>query len=144
MINENVIALKEEYKTPEEAVTRAGELLLKNGNVTQNYVDAMVRSYKVNGAYIVIAPRFAMPHARPEEGVLSAGFSILTLKEPIKFGSVENDPVDLIIGLAANNSDGHVEIIQKITEIFSNKEKRETIFNAENKEEILNLFKEEK
>ena len=137
MINENMIALKESCKTPEEAVIRAGELLLKNGNVTQNYIDAMVKSYKVNGAYIVIAPRFAMPHARPEEGVLKAGFSILTLKEGVEFGSAENDPVDLIIGLAANNSNEHVEVIQKITEIFSDNEKRETIFNAENKEEIM-------
>ena len=143
MINENMIALKESCKTPEEAVIRAGELLLKNGNVTQNYIDAMVKSYKVNGAYIVIAPRFAMPHARPEEGVLKAGFSILTLKEGVEFGSAENDPVDIIIGLAANNSNEHVEVIQKITEIFSDNEKRETIFNAENKEEIMNLFKEE-
>jgi PTS system ascorbate-specific IIA component len=140
MISENVIALKEECKTPEEAVSKAGELLLKNGNVTQNYVDAMVRSYKVNGAYIVIAPRFAMPHARPEEGVLKAGFSILTLKTPIEFGSIENDPVDLVIGLAAANSDEHVEVIQKITEIFSDKEKSETIFNAESKEDIMKLF----
>ena len=84
-----------------------------------------------------------MPHARPEEGVLKAGFSILTLKEGVEFGSAENDPVDLIIGLAANNSNEHVEVIQKITEIFSDNEKRETIFNAENKEEIMNLFKEE-
>ena len=61
----------------------------------------------------------------------------------MEFGSAENDPVDLIIGLAANNSNEHVEVIQKITEIFSDKEKRETIFNAENKEEIMNLFKEE-
>ena len=143
MINENMIALKESCKTPEEAVIRAGELLLKNGNVTQNYIDAMVKSYKVNGAYIVIAPRFAMPHARPEEGVLKAGFSILTLKEGVEFGSAEYDPVDLIIGLAANNSNEHVEVIQKITEIFSDNEKRETIFNAENKEEIMKLFKEE-
>ena len=44
MINENVIALKEEWNTPEEAVARAGELLMKNGNVTQNYVDAMLQS----------------------------------------------------------------------------------------------------
>ena len=57
-----------------------------------------------------------------KDGVINAGFSILTLKEPIKFGNEENDPVDVIIGLASGNSEEHIEIIQKITKIFSNKE----------------------
>ena len=143
MINKNMIALKEDINTPEEAIKKAAELLFESGYITKEYIDAMLETYKVNGAYIVIAPKFAMPHARPENGVIKSGFSILTLKEGVNFGSKDNDPVELIIGLAASNSDKHIEVIQKITEIFSNKEKTELIFNTTNKDEIINIFWEE-
>ena len=144
MMNEKLISLKMEMiKSPQEAIMESGKLLLKNGNIKDEYIDSMINSYKKNGAYIVIAPRIAMPHAREKDGVINAGFSILTLKEPIKFGNEENDPVDVIIGLASGNSEEHIEIIQKITEIFSNKEKLEVIFKTTDKKEVIKLFEEE-
>ena len=133
----------EMIKSPQEAIMESGKLLLKNGNIKDEYIDSMINSYKKNGAYIVIAPRIAMPHAREKDGVINAGFSILTLKEPIKFGNEENDPVDVIIGLASGNSEEHIEIIQKITKIFSNKEKLEVIFKTTDKKEVIKLFEEE-
>ena len=88
MMNEKLISLKMEMiKSPQEAIMESGKLLLKNGNIKDEYIDSMINSYKKNGAYIVIAPRIAMPHAREKDGVINAGFSILTLKEPIKFGN---------------------------------------------------------
>lgn len=144
MMSEKLISLKMEMvKSPQEAIIESGKLLLKNGNIKDEYIDSMINSYKKNGAYIVIAPRIAMPHAREKDGVINAGFSILTLKEPIKFGNEENDPVDVIIGLASGNSEEHIEIIQKITEIFSNKEKLEVIFKTTDKKEVIKLFEEE-
>ncbi|MBP9477513.1 MAG: PTS sugar transporter subunit IIA [Sebaldella sp.] len=144
MMNEKLISLKMEMiKSPQEAIMESGKLLLKNGNIKDEYIDSMINSYKKNGAYIVIAPRIAMPHAREKDGVINAGFSILTLKEPIKFGNEENDPVDVIIGLASGNSEEHIEIIQKITKIFSNKEKLEVIFKTTDKKEVIKLFEEE-
>ena len=144
MMSEKLISLKMEMvKSPQEAIIESGKLLLKNGNIKDEYIDSMINSYKKNGAYIVIAPRIAMPHAREKDGVINAGFSILTLKEPIKFGNEENDPVDVIIGLASGNSEEHIEIIQKITKIFSNKEKLEVIFKTTDKKEVIKLFEEE-
>ena len=144
MMSEKLISLKMEMiKSPQEAIMESGKLLLKNGNIKDEYIDSMINSYKKNGAYIVIAPRIAMPHAREKDGVINAGFSILTLKEPIKFGNEENDPVDVIIGLASGNSEEHIEIIQKITKIFSNKEKLEVIFKTTDKKEVIKLFEEE-
>ena len=143
-MREGLILLKsEKVYSPKEAIIEAGRLLLKNGNIEENYINKMVESYEKNGAYIVIAPRIAMPHASYKDGVIKAGFSILTLKEPVMFGNKENDPVDVIIGLASGSMDEHIEIIKKITKVFTNNKKIETVFNAVDKEEIIKLFNEE-
>lgn len=143
MINKNMIALNEDISTAEEAIKRAGKLLLENEYITEKYIHAMIDTYKKNGAYIVIAPKFALPHARPENGVIKAGFSILTLKNGINFGNEENDPVKLIVALAASNSDEHIQVIQKLTTVFSDKEKTNIIFNTDNKDEIIKILMEE-
>ena len=141
MMNEKLISLKMEMiKSPQEAIMESGKLLLKNGNIKDEYIDSMINSYKKNGAYIVIAPRIAMPHAREKDGVINAGFSILTLKEPIKFGNEENDPVDVIIGLASGNSEEHIEIIQKITNHFAHHLKDDGIPTDESLELIKKVF----
>ena len=108
-MDEGLISLKsEKIHSSKEAIMEAGKLLLKNGNIEENYIDKMIESYEKNGAYIVIAPRIAMPHASYKDGVIKAGFSILTLKEPVVFGNKENDPVDVIIGLATGSNDEHI------------------------------------
>lgn len=143
-MDEKLISLKsEKINSPKEAIIESGRLLLENGNIKENYINKMIESYEKNGAYIVIAPRIAMPHASYKDGVIKAGFSILTLKEPIEFGNKENDPVDVIIGLASGSTEEHIENIKKITEVFANNKKIETIFNATDKEDIIKLFEEE-
>ena len=42
-----------------------------------------------------------MPHGRPEEGVKKTGFALVTLKKPLVFNHEDNDPVDILITMAA-------------------------------------------
>ena len=42
-----------------------------------------------------------MPHGRPEEGVKKTGFALVTLKKPLEFNHEDNDPVDILITMAA-------------------------------------------
>ncbi|AHF61195.1 hypothetical protein P344_04790 [Spiroplasma mirum ATCC 29335] len=46
--------------------------------------------------YYIIAPKLAMPHTRPKEGVLKNAFSLVSLTEPVLFA--DNQPVSLLIG----------------------------------------------
>ena len=59
-----------------------------------------------HGPYFVIAPGLAMPHGRPEEGV-KTGFALVTLKKPLIFNHEDNDPVDILITMAAVDATTH-------------------------------------
>lgn len=72
------------------------------------------------GPYIVIAPGVAMPHARPEAGVLKPGVSIITLAEARAFGNETNDPVDFVIAFAAVNKNAHIKTLQRIVGLLEN------------------------
>ena len=47
-----------------------------------------------------------MPHGRPEEGV-KTGFALVTLKKPLIFNHEDNDPVDILITMAAVDATTH-------------------------------------
>ncbi len=54
-----------------------------------------------------------MPHARPETGVLKTGLGIHIFPSPVDFGS-DLGPANILITLAAKDSDTHIEVIQAL------------------------------
>ena len=105
-----------------EAVAIAGQLLIDAGCCTDDYVRAMQEGVIEFGPYIVIAPGVAMPHARPEAGVLKPGVSIITLAEPREFGNEANDPVDFVIAFSAVDKNAHIQTLQQIVGLLENEE----------------------
>jgi ascorbate PTS system EIIA or EIIAB component len=86
-----------------DAVRKAVALLEQAGAVESRYFDSIIDVTTQHGPYYVIAPGIAMPHARPEDGVLETGFSLVTLASPVEFGNEENDPVDVVLCLSAKS-----------------------------------------
>ncbi|MHB9144285.1 MAG: PTS sugar transporter subunit IIA [Symbiobacteriia bacterium] len=106
----------------QDAVRICGRLLVAVGAVEDRYVDAMLRVVHDLGPYVVLAPGFAMPHARPEDGVLRPALSLVTLRTPVCFGHPENDPVDIVVGLAATDAGEHVEALADLAYLMSQPE----------------------
>ena len=63
----------------QEAIRAAGKLMVEEGGVEARFVDAMIRVAKEFGPYIVIAPGIALPHARPEDGVIDSTVAVVRL-----------------------------------------------------------------
>ncbi|MBO1305780.1 transcription antiterminator [Enterococcus sp. 669A] len=139
ILTPELIDLNYSAKNRDEAVKRSGELLVNKGLATSAYIDGMIENVEVNGTYIVIAPGIAMPHARPEEGALDVGFSIVTLKEPVVFGHPKNDPVKIVIGLCAIDHQTHLKALAELVEILSSEENIECFINAKDKKEIMDI-----
>ncbi|WP_291288242.1 PTS sugar transporter subunit IIA [Enorma sp.] len=142
LLEPNLIRLKVDAATPDEAIRAAGSLLVQSGLAERRYIDAMVSSFHGNGAYFVIAPHIAIPHARPEEGALESGISFVSLARPLSFGSEANDPVDLVFGLAAHSGDEHLQLIKKIVELLGNARYVEALRSMERPDEMNELLKE--
>ena len=90
-----------------DAITIAGKLLESSGAITSAYTQAMIESLEVNGPYIVVAPGFAFAHARPSEAVKRTAISWVRLETPVAFGHGTNDPVNLVVALAAQDDRAH-------------------------------------
>lgn len=114
LLTETTIALDELVRDWEEAIRRAGALLLQQGAVQQRYVEAMVGAVKELGPYMVIAPGIALAHARPEDGVLRVCMSMVRLSQPVEFGSAANDPVDLVFGLGGVDHEQHLRALKQL------------------------------
>ncbi|HEX7298653.1 MAG TPA: PTS sugar transporter subunit IIA [Solirubrobacteraceae bacterium] len=101
------------------AVRLAGDLLVSAGLATAEYAGAMEEAREELGPYMVIAPGVAMPHARPERGVLAPGVAVVTLVTPVAFGHAANDPVDVVIAFAAEDKSAHLATLQRIAALVT-------------------------
>ena len=133
------IAVKTSAQTWEGAVTVVGDLLVAGGATTNAYTQEMIETVIELGPYIVIAPGFALAHSRPSPSVLRTGLSLATLLEPVDFGS-KNDPVRLIVGLAALDHDAHLEVMKALAKLLSTPGKIDQLCDAESVEEIQSIL----
>ncbi|MFC6355061.1 PTS sugar transporter subunit IIA [Luethyella okanaganae] len=100
------------------AIHAAGELMVASGGCEPSYVAAMEDGVVTYGPYIVIAPGVAIPHARPERGVLAQGTAVVTLAHGVDFGEESNDPVDLIIAFTAHDKESHLQTLQTLVAVL--------------------------
>ena len=120
----------------EEAIRAVGKVMIDTGMVEERYVDGMIATTKELGPYIVIAPGVAIPHSRPEDGVISNCLAFARLVTPVNFGSKENDPVHILFALGALDHTQHVEALQQIAEILSDPGKFEKLLEADTVEAV--------
>lgn len=113
-----------------DAVSRSGELLTESGIAGPSYTQAMIAVVEEHGPYIVIAPGFALAHARPDDSVTSTGLSFLRLSEPVEFGHKSNDPVQLVMALASVDSKAHQKALASLARVLGNPERRQTLDSA--------------
>ncbi|MGO2825814.1 MAG: PTS sugar transporter subunit IIA, partial [Brachybacterium alimentarium] len=99
--------------------------------------DAMIRTVEEHGPYIVIAPGFALAHARPDESVLRTALSFVRLAEPIPFGNEANDPVTLVMALAAADASAHQSALAALAGVLADPTSRRELDTASTPAEVL-------
>ena len=115
LIENNSIKLNQTAANWEEAIKIGTDLLVASGAIEPRYYENIVSKIKEMGPYIVLAPGLAMPHARPEEGVIRPAFGLTTLAQPVDF---DGEQISVLVTLAGSDSDTHMEGIMEITQIF--------------------------
>ncbi len=123
----------------QEAVTKTTSYLENKGYVTSDYANAIIQSTVENGPYYVLCPNVAMPHARPEAGVLKTGLGIHVFSHPVDFGS-DMGPASILFTLAATDSDTHINVIQGLCELLEEEENISKLSKAVSKQQILDLI----
>lgn len=140
LLTESVIDVNVNVDDWEEAVRYGGGLLKSEKIIEQEYIDAMIDSVKELGPYIVIAPGIAMPHASSKLGVNKIGMSLITLKEPVNFGNSQNDPVKIVLTLAAVDPTSHLKALSEVVSYLNNEEIVNKLKKSNNPKDIMKLL----
>ncbi|MDW2020079.1 PTS sugar transporter subunit IIA, partial [Vibrio sp. 704] len=111
LITSDVIRIHSDATDWKDAISKSCEALIENGAIEPSYVEAIYRSHEELGPYYVVGPGMAMPHARPEDGVNRLSLAITVIQNGVNFNSEENDPVKMLVTLAATDSNSHVDAI---------------------------------
>ncbi|HEX7555099.1 MAG TPA: PTS sugar transporter subunit IIA [Leptolinea sp.] len=135
-----LVAVDIAVKDWQEAIQACGKLFVADGATEQRFADAMIRVAKEFGPYIVVAPGIALPHARPEDGVIKASMAVVKLKTPVNFGNKDNDPVWLLVALAAIDHKQHIQGLAELAGVLGDSENVEKLKKCKTPEELLDVF----
>lgn len=141
MLTEKTIALGLPAQNWQDAVRAAGNLLVRSGKVEPRYVDGMIRMVQEIGPYIVIAPGVALPHARPEDGVIEPCMSLVTLRPPVPFGNDTNDPVELVVAFGSPDSKGHLQALAELARLLENESALSRLKNATSPRDVVTVIR---
>ncbi len=134
------IALGVHVRDWREAVRAAGSLLEATGEITRGYTDAMVRTVQELGPYAVVAPGVALPHARPEDGVIRSCLGLVRLAQPVEFGNEVNDPVDLVMPFGSSRTPEHTQLLAELARFLGAPEHLDALRTARTEHEVIRVF----
>ena len=130
LLTADFISLDVECNDWKEAVKRSGEILMRNGFIEEQYIDAMIHNIIENGPYVVISEGFAFPHEGLARGTLRLGMSLIRLKNPISFGHEEFDPVEFVCCLSAVDQKSHLKAFFHLVNMLQNQEFKRALGEA--------------
>lgn len=139
--NEKQIGLDAPANTPEEAIAVAGKLLVDSKKAKEEYIDSMIDTFHNLGPYMVIAPGIAIPHGKPGDLVNEDCICFCRLKNPVKFGNENNDPVRYMFAIGAHESGGHLDMLRELSLFLMQEGNIDRLSEINTKEEFLDLLK---
>lgn len=121
--------------TKEEAIVLAGQKLVENGYVNENYIDAMLEREKIMTTFMGMG--VAIPHGVNEakKEVKNSGIVILQFPEGVDF---DGEKAHLIIGIAGVGNE-HLEILSNIAVVLDD-DLTDRLKNSTDKNEVLEAF----
>ena len=135
-LGQGSIKLQQSCVSWRETFELAGLGLVESSRTTSAYTNEMIQAFEELGPYMVIAPGIALAHGRPSEAVLATGLSLVTLSSPVIFGSTANDPVSLVIGLAAVDHDSHIDLMAALSELLMSEDTVNFLLKATNESQV--------
>ncbi|EOR26069.1 PTS sugar transporter subunit IIA [Cytobacillus oceanisediminis] len=135
---ENII-LNSSVAGKEEAIKKAGQILVDQGYVSEDYIPAMLQREEISSTYM--GNFLAIPHGTDEAktAVLNSGLSVIQAPNGVDFG--DGNIVKLIIGIAGKDGE-HLELLSQIAIVCSEIENVEKLVAAKSEEEIIQILSE--
>lgn len=136
------VVLDAECETWQEAVRASGMPLVATGDITEEYIDAVIANIEEAGPYVVITKYVALPHATNRVGVNETAMSCVRLRTPVEFGSAENDPVKYEFMLATVDATSHLQALMSLVGLLRTQEFLDLLATATHGDEIVSYVRE--
>ena len=124
----------------EDALRMAGELLVDNGSVTSNYVDALIDSFKVYGAYMIIKDKITIPHAKNEDNIIRTGMVLLILDHPIP--TPFDKEIQVLLVFSSYDETEHLDPLYEFSHLISKPGFMASLSSASSSEEVHRLIRD--
>lgn len=122
--------------TRDEAIRKAGELLIEGGYVNEEYVDAMFQREEIVSTFI--GNGVAIPHGiGKSRGLIKrSGLVVMQYPEGIDYNG---NTCYLVIGISGKDND-HIKILSNIAEQISDLDKAQLLWKTNDKEKVYDIF----
>ena len=114
-LTEDKVEFVDNVKDWQEAFNILGKNMLRHKSITQEYVVEMINMVEKIGPYMVIDDGIALPHAKPEHGVLKTDVSILIIKDGVM---IKDRKVYIMFCFSTINENSHLELLSDIYKLI--------------------------
>ncbi len=113
--------------------------LIEQGYCEERYIDGIIRNTNKFGPYYVLCENLALIHANASDGVIAKQMSVTVLQQPVRF-KPDGFDVRILIALAAEDSESHIEAMKAISNIFQNPDSIQSVLDATSEKDIYEIF----
>lgn len=142
MIDQRLISLNLDVTNKEDAIQKICRMMYDAGKVSD--YDQYLNGVKNREAEFAtgMGNGIAIPHCK-NDCVKEAAFTLVKLKNPVDWGSLDDEPVDYVIMLAAPESSDnvHLKMLSGLAVSLMDDNFRESLKDAADVEQIINIFK---
>lgn len=136
LINAERVNIIKSVRDWKEAIKIASKPLLEDNSIEELYIENMIKSVEKYGPYIVLADRFALPHASSKEGVNKLAMSLLIVEDEV---DLLGKLVNIFMVLAAVDNTTHIRALASLSEMMYEEENVKLIINGD-KSSIIELI----
>lgn len=141
MINENLVKFNFPAASKDNIIQSVADLMLESGVINDKiqYINAVLDREKECTTGIGMG--IAIPHCK-DNSVNRAGFALIKLEQPIEWGSLDDQPVDYVIMLAAPNTSEnvHLTMLSSLAANLMDDDFRDLLKAADNIEDVKAAF----
>lgn len=122
----------------DEAIKRAGQVLIDSGYVSSDYIEAMLQREDIVSTFI--GNGVAIPHGvgKARDLILSSGLVVLQYPDGIDYNG---NVCYLVIGISGKDND-HIKILSKIAEQISDEDNAKVLWETTDADAVFEMFSE--
>lgn len=143
MFNQDFVYFNEKYTSADDLLSKVANDLFKEGYVKEDYEEAIITREKKYPTGLKLAGlNIAICHTEPTNVIKNTLFLVKPV-QPVSFRNaetLEELPVDLIIGLVFTDGKLHLKNLSHLAQLFTNQDFIQKIKAVGSKKDLITIF----